>query len=314
MKTAFVFPGQGSQSVGMFSAYAKRAEIEKAIRIASEVLGEDYASLIENGPTEQLAQTIHTQPILLTMGVGVFRELKSKHASLNISAMAGHSLGEYSALVAANAMTFEDALTVVRRRAELMQSAVPAGTGAMAAVLGLDDAQVDAVCTPLAREGHWVQAANYNSPGQVVIAGHVEAIHAAIEALKAAGAKRAVILPVSVPSHTELMRTAAQGLADALKHISIQSPEIPVWQNATLRASEDPEAIRTGLVEQLYSPVRWTALIQQLAQQGIKHLVECGPGKVLWGLNRRAVDGLTHTSLHDAAALDAWALESIPSL
>lgn len=311
MKHAFVFPGQGSQSVGMLNAYAEHAEVQHAIDTASEVLGESYTPLIAEGPAESLAQTIHTQPVLLAMSIGVFRAFRKKHPTLTLSAFAGHSLGEYSALVAAEAISFEDALRTVRKRAELMQNAVPAGTGAMAAVLGLSDEQVDAVCAPLAKEGHWVQAANYNSPGQVVIAGHTDAVNAAMDALKQAGAKRALILPVSVPSHTELMRPASEGLAEALQSITIKSPTVPVWQNAALAAARDPEAIRTGLIQQLYTPVHWTALIKRLAENGIESLTECGPGKILMGLNKRISDQFQHASLHDSASLNTWNFDAL---
>ncbi len=306
MKHAFVFPGQGSQAVGMLEAYKEYDDVAHAIHTASDVLSENYAHMIEKGPAENLSQTIHTQPVLLAIGVGVFRAFRKKYPSITLAALAGHSLGEYSALVAAQSLTFEDALQIVRQRAQFMQDAVPAGTGAMAAVLGLSDEKVDAICTPLAQEGHWVQAANYNSPGQVVIAGHVDAVNKAIEALKLAGAKRALILPVSVPSHTELMRPTAKGLEEVLKNITLKAPATPVWQNATLEASENPENIRCALIEQLYTPVRWTTLIQKLAASGMDSITECGPGKVLLGLNKRAADTIHHSSLHDTQALNNW--------
>jgi [acyl-carrier-protein] S-malonyltransferase len=317
MSIACVFPGQGSQSIGMLSAYAGCDEVKHAVEIASSVLNENYTSMIEQGSAEQLAQTIHTQPVLLAMGVGVFRAFQSRHPDIRFHALAGHSLGEYSALVAANALSYESALTLVRRRAEYMQSAVPEGTGAMAAVLGLSDEQVDSLCSQIAKPDHWVQAANYNSPGQVVIAGHTAAVQEAMTALKAAGAKRVLILPVSVPSHTLLMREAAERFAKDLSATTIQSPDIPVWHNATLGTESNPDKIREALAQQLYAPVRWTSLVQNLAKQNIQHIVECGPGKVLVGLNKRAVDGLSHSSLHDAASIQQWSLPSLdkePSL
>ncbi|MES2205663.1 MAG: ACP S-malonyltransferase [Pseudomonadota bacterium] len=306
MKHAFVFPGQGSQAIGMLEAYSGYDDVAHAIHTASEVLGENYSLMIEQGPAELLSQTIHTQPVLLAMGVGVYNAFRKKYPSVALSALAGHSLGEYSALVAGEALTFEDALKMVRQRAQLMQDAVPAGTGAMAAILGLSDEKVDEICAPFAKEGNWVQAANYNAPGQVVIAGHVDAVNKAIEALKAGGAKRALILPVSVPSHTELMRPAAKGLEEALKNITLKAPSTPVWQNATLDSSNNPESIRQALIEQLYTAVRWTTLVKKIAANGIESITECGPGKILLGLNKRAADTLNHSSLHDTQALNNW--------
>jgi [acyl-carrier-protein] S-malonyltransferase len=310
MLIAGVFPGQGSQSTGMLSLYAGCDEVKQAIETASAVLNEDYVAMIEHGTAEQLALTIHTQPLLLAMGVGVFQAFQKHHPNVSFSILAGHSLGEYSALVCAQAIEFNAALSLVRQRAEAMQSAVPAGTGAMAAILGLEDQQVDTICAEITKDNHWVQAANYNSPGQVVIAGHTAAVQEAMAALKAAGAKRALLLPVSVPSHTLLMKEAAQQFTKELEKTSIQMPHIPVMHNATLQLSTTVEHIREALAKQLYAPVRWTALVQTLAKQGIQHTIECGPGKVLASLNKRCVEGLSHSSLHDSASIQQWSYPS----
>lgn len=283
---AFVFPGQGSQSVGMMRALAETEPlVEQTFAEASEVLGYDLWKLCQEGPEQELGATERTQPAMLTAGVATWR-IWRKHGGGLPSAMAGHSLGEYSALVCAGALDFRTAVALVRFRGEAMQSAVPMGQGAMAAILGLDDAAVESACAEAA-QGEIVQAANYNSPGQVVIAGAAAAVDRAIEALKAKGAKRAIKLPVSVPSHTPLMQPAADRLAQELSGVELEQAEVRDIYTVDVRKHGDAAAIRSALVEQLVKPVRWTQTIQQIVADGAKVIVECGPGKVLTGLNRR---------------------------
>ena len=286
MTLAMVFPGQGSQSVGMLAALAEQyPKIPATFGEASETLGFDLWQAVQNGPAERLDETIVTQPAMLAAGVATWRAWRNAGGA-SPAVMAGHSLGEYTALVCSGSLGFADALRLVRRRAELMQAAVPAGKGAMAAILGLEDDAVIDVCNAAA-EGQVVSAVNFNSPGQVVIAGERAAVERAMERAKAAGAKRALLLSVSVPSHCELMRPAAEQLAQTLSGMTLSSPSIPVIGNADVEAYEDARQIREGLARQLYSPVRWTETVRELIGCGSSSIVECGPGKVLTGLAKR---------------------------
>jgi [acyl-carrier-protein] S-malonyltransferase len=285
MAFAMVFPGQGSQSLGMLAALAaQEASVGETFAEASAVLGYDLWQLCQQGPEQQLGATEKTQPAMLAAGVATWRVWR-KHGGSMPAAMAGHSLGEYTALVCAGAIDFKIAVDLVRFRGQAMQSAVPQGQGAMAAILGLEDADVVAACAEAA-QGEVVQAANFNSPGQVVIAGQKAAVERAIELLKARGAKRALILPVSVPSHTELMRPAAEKLAERLRGIEMKQPMTAIY-TVDMRTHGDADGIRRALFEQLVGPVRWADTVRTILGTGIKTLVECGPGKVLTGLNRR---------------------------
>ncbi|ENA30661.1 MULTISPECIES: ACP S-malonyltransferase [Pseudomonas] len=293
---AFVFPGQGSQSLGMLADIgAQHSQIRDTFAEASDALGYDIWSLVQQGPEEQLNQTDKTQPAILTASIALWR-LWEARGGVRPSYVAGHSLGEYSALVAASALAFTDAVRLVERRGQLMQEAVPAGEGAMAAILGLEDADIVNACAEAA-QGDVVSAVNYNAPGQVVIAGNAAAVMRAVELCKARGAKRAVPLPVSVPSHCELMRPAAERFAEAVNAIQWQQPSIPVVQNVNAGVSADLTALKQNLLAQLYSPVRWVESVQLLADKGVIQLVECGPGKVLAGLNKRCVKGIETYSL-----------------
>jgi [acyl-carrier-protein] S-malonyltransferase len=295
---AFVFPGQGSQSVGMLGELAEMYPlVTETFEEASDALGFNLWKLVSEGPDSDLNQTHNTQPALLAAGVSVWRVWEQQGFSAPVM-MAGHSLGEYSALVSAGAIAFADGVRLVAERGRLMQEAVPAGTGAMAAILGLEDQAVIDVCSASA-DDQVVQAVNFNSPGQVVIAGHKEAVARAVEAAKAAGAKRAVELPVSVPSHCDLMRPAAGKLAEQLKETAVTAPVIPVLHNVSVSAESDPDMIRQRLVEQLYSPVRWVETIQAMKREGVMHVVEAGPGKVLTGLMRRIDRELDASALFD---------------
>lgn len=286
MTFACIFPGQGSQSVGMLAGLAEAyPQVRETYQEASAALGYDLWQLVQDGPEAELNQTHITQPAMLAGGVAVWRILQAQGAA-RPAALAGHSLGEYSALVAAGSLSLGDAAALVADRGRFMQQAVPAGVGAMAAILGLDDDQVIAVCDQAA-QGEVVTAVNFNSPGQVVVAGNAAAVERAVEQAKAAGAKRALLLPVSVPSHCSLMAPAAEQLAERLAAITIQSPTIPVINNADVKAESEPEAIRDALTRQLFSPVRWVETINALAARGVDQVVECGPGKVLAGLNKR---------------------------
>ena len=297
-KIAFVFPGQGSQSIGMLGELAgEYPSVRQTFEEASDALGLDLWNLVSEGPESDLNQTQNTQPALLAAGVSVWRVWEQQGIASPVM-MAGHSLGEYSALVSAGAIEFADGIRLVAERGRLMQEAVPEGTGAMAAILGLEDQAVIDVCAASAAE-QVVEAVNFNSPGQVVIAGHKEAVARAVEAAKAAGARRAVELPVSVPSHCDLMRPAAEKLAEELKNIPVTAPAIPVLHNVSVSAESDPDMIRKRLVEQLYSPVRWVETIQAMKQEGIGHIVEAGPGKVLTGLMRRIDRDLDASALFD---------------
>ncbi|HSV18435.1 MAG TPA: ACP S-malonyltransferase [Casimicrobiaceae bacterium] len=301
MKLAFVFPGQGSQQVGMMAGYAGHPVVQATFASASEALHENLWELVQNGPAEALNLTRNTQPVMLAAGVAVWRAWREAGGPVP-SMMAGHSLGEYTALVAAEALAFADAVPLVRFRAEAMQDAVPAGDGAMAAIIGADDDAVLAACAEAA-QGQVVEPVNFNAPGQLVIAGHRAAVERAIVAAKARGAKRAMLLPVSAPFHCSLLAPAAERLALRLAHIDVRTPAIPVLHNVDAAAHDTPDAIRTALAQQAASPVRWTAIIQAMAAAGVTHIVECGPGKVLTGLTRRIAEGVTALSLSDDAAI-----------
>ena len=304
MSLAFVFPGQGSQSMGMLAELAAAYPVVgQSFAEASEALGYDLWKLVQEGPEEELNKTHITQPALLAAGIAVWRVWQEKGGASPV-VMAGHSLGEYTALVAAGAMPFTDAVALVADRGKFMQEAVPAGEGAMAAILGLDDAVVIELCEKAA-EGQVVSAVNFNSPGQVVIAGAAAAVDRACELAKAAGAKRALKLAVSAPSHCALMKPAAERLAERLQGIEISVPAIPVINNADVASAESAEAIRDALVRQLYSPVRWGETIQKMAADGVDSLIECGPGKVLVGLNKRIVKEMNAAAVFDTATLDA---------
>lgn len=304
MTLAFVFPGQGSQSVGMLNELAVAyPQVRQTFDEASLALGLDLWQLASAGPEDQINQTEITQPAMLAAGVAVWRVWRAVGGPLPVF-MAGHSLGEYSALCCAEAIAFRDAVRLVADRGRFMQAAVPAGQGGMAAILGLEDDQVRAVCVQAAH-GEVLAAVNFNSPGQVVIAGSATAVARGVDAAKAAGAKRAVILPVSVPSHCALMQPAAEHLAERLAGVPIQAPIVPVLHNCHVQAESDPEAIRAALVRQLVSPVRWVETIREMAVQGVDKLVECGPGKVLVGLNKRIARDTQTLPIYDPASLDA---------
>ncbi|KZN12393.1 ACP S-malonyltransferase [Marinomonas sp. TW1] len=299
--TAFVFPGQGSQQLGMLADLAEKHDIiQQTFAEASEVLGYDLWDLVQND-AEKLSQTDKTQPALLTASVALWR-LWEQQGGEKPAYVAGHSLGEYSALVCSGVMAFADAVALVKLRGEYMQQAVPAGEGAMAAIIGLDDDKVVAACE--AAEGI-VSAVNFNSPGQVVIAGHVAAVETAMENAKEAGAKRALPLPVSVPSHCELMIPAGEKLAVKLNSIDFNEPTCTLVQNVTGQAVSDPQVIKANLVAQLSEPVLWTQSVLLLSELGVTATVECGPGKVLSGLNKRIVKGLASSSIGDLAGFES---------
>ena len=301
MKFAFLFPGQGSQSIGMMQGFDALAVVRDTFAEASAILGQDLWGLITEGPVEQLNLTVNTQPVMLVAGVATYRAWLAQGGRVP-DVMAGHSLGEYSALVAAGALTLKDALPLVRLRATAMQSAVAEGVGAMAAILGLDDDTVRALCTEAA-QGEVLEAVNFNSPGQVVIAGHKAAVERGMVLAKEKGAKRALPLPVSVPSHCALMRPAAEQLAIALANIAIQPPQIPVLHNADVAAYSNPDQIRDALARQLYSPVRWVETVQAMANDGVTLAAECGPGRVLAGLTKRIDDRIAATALVSVDAM-----------
>ncbi|WP_413662283.1 ACP S-malonyltransferase [Microbulbifer sp. CNSA002] len=283
---AFVFPGQGSQKIGMLSEIAQEApEIQATFAEASNVLGYDLWDLCQNGEQEAINLTQRTQPLLLTSSVALYRMWRSRGGA-QPAFMAGHSLGEWSALVCSGVLAFKDAVHLVRERGRLMQEAVPVGEGAMAAIIGLDDAAVEEACAASA-EGEIVAAVNYNSPGQIVIAGSSAAVQRAIEACKAAGAKKAMPLPVSAPFHTELMRPAAEKLTPQIETTEFNAPEIPIVHNVHAELEAEPEKIKSLMIEQIYRPVRWTACAQKIIGSGVEQMVECGPGKVLSGLIKR---------------------------
>jgi [acyl-carrier-protein] S-malonyltransferase len=300
---AFVFPGQGSQSVGMLDAWGDHPAVTQTLAEASAALDEDLAALIRSGPKEALELTTNTQPVMLAAGIACWRAWLAEGGP-EPAAMAGHSLGEYAALVAAGALSFTDALPLVRLRAQAMQQAVPVGAGAMAAILGLDAEPVRAGCAQAAAQtGESVAPANFNDPRQTVIAGTRAGVDRACEILKAAGAKRALLLPVSAPFHSALMQPAAEMLRDKLAGTTIRPPRIPVINNIDVAAPEDPAAIRDALVRQAYGPVRWVEVVQALQARGAAHIFECGPGKVLAGLVRRIDPALVSTTVLDPASL-----------
>ncbi len=301
---AFVFPGQGSQSLGMLAELgAQYPLVMDTFKEASDALGYDLWALVQQGPVESLNQTDKTQPAILAASIALWR-LWLAEGGEHPAYVAGHSLGEYSALVAAGCLSLADAVKLVERRGQLMQEAVPAGQGAMAAILGLEDADVLAACAEAA-QGDVVSAVNFNSPGQVVIAGTAHAVARAIELCKDKGAKRALPLPVSVPSHCALMQPAAERFAESVNAIDWQSPQIPVVQNVSAAVPADLETLKRDLLEQLYKPVRWVETVQYLAAQGAPRLVECGPGKVLAGLNKRCADGVSTDNLNTPEAFAA---------
>ncbi len=311
MSFAFVFPGQGSQSVGMLDAMiAARADhpaVAATFEEASDVLGQDLVALISEGPVEELGLTTNTQPVMLTTGVAMWRAWRDAGGALPV-VMAGHSLGEYAALVAAGSLRFADALPLVRFRAEAMQAAVPLGTGGMAAILGLDDDAVRAACDEAA-QGEIVEPVNFNAPSQVVIAGHKAAVERACEAAKARGAKRAVVLAVSAPFHSSLMRPAAERLAARLADVEVVAPTIDVVNNVDVRIEREPAAIRASLIRQAAGPVRWADSVRTMADRGVTLAIECGPGKVLAPMSRRIDARVTGLPIFDPdslrAALDA---------
>ncbi|MGL5109904.1 MAG: ACP S-malonyltransferase [Vibrio ordalii] len=303
-KFAIVFPGQGSQSVGMLAELGQQYDvIQQTFAEASEVLGYDLWALVQNGPVEDLNQTSRTQPALLASSVALWRLWQSLGLE-QPALLAGHSLGEYSALVCAGVVDFKQAIKLVELRGQLMQEAVPAGVGAMSAIIGLDDELIAKACEEAA-QGEVVSPVNFNSPGQVVIAGNKDAVERAGQLCKEAGAKRALPLPVSVPSHCALMKPAADKLAIALQSIEFNTPQIPVINNVDVIAETDPAKIKDALVRQLYSPVRWTEGVQLMSEQGIENLLEVGPGKVLTGLTKRIIKSLGAAAVNDIASLDA---------
>lgn len=304
MKIAFVFPGQGSQSVGMMNGYANLPIIQNTFEEASDILQQNYWSMVNDGPVEDLNLTIHTQPIMLTASVAVYRAWKELSGQ-QPSFLAGHSLGEYTALVASETLSFADALAMVRFRAQSMQQAVPEGTGGMAAILGLDDTVIQDICVDITRQctDEMLEPANFNSPGQVVIAGHKNAVLQGIELAKSRGAKRAIMLPMSIPSHCSLMQPATEKMQHYLEQIPFEPPKITILHNADVKSHPETAEIKKILIQQLVKPVRWVDTIRTLANNGVTHVIECGPGKVLAGLNKRIDSSLQHLSLSDSTAI-----------
>ena len=300
---SFIFPGQGSQAVGMMADFNSHPLIKSTFNEASQILNVDFWKMATE-PNEEIHQTIHTQPILLTAGIATWRVWQSKTDRLP-SYLAGHSLGEYTALVASNAMEFKDALKLVKYRAEVMQKAVPEGVGAMAAILGMPDSDVMDACKE-AQENEVVEAVNFNSPGQVVIAGNVLAVERAIEIVKSKGAKRAILLPVSVPSHCSLMQKASEELKEYLTNITIKKPNIPVIHNVDVMEHHDANEIKDALSKQLCHPVRWVDIIEKIALNKISDIAECGPGKVLTGLTKRISAELKGAALINEGAIDEF--------
>lgn len=303
MKFAFVFPGQGSQSLGMMAAYGDSAVVRATFDEASAALGHDLWQLVTDGPAEALSQTVNTQPLMLTAGIAVWRLWQEKGGS-EPAMLAGHSLGEYSALVAAGVLPLKDAVPLVELRAKAMQEAVPAGAGAMAAIMGLDAEAVKAACAEAAN-GEAVQAVNFNSPEQTVIAGQAAAVQRAADACKAKGAKRAVMLAVSAPFHSSLMQPAAERLQAALARLEFKTPVIPVINNVDVAVVADPAGIKAALVRQAAAPVRWVETMRVMQAAGVTHVFECGPGKVLNGLTKRCADGLAGGAMNDLAGVEA---------
>jgi [acyl-carrier-protein] S-malonyltransferase len=304
---AFVFPGQGSQAVGMLDAWGDHPAVTRTLQEASDALGEDIARLIREGPKETLGLTTNTQPVMLVAGIAAYRAWLAEGGAEPV-VVAGHSLGEYTALVAAGALTLADAAPLVRFRAQAMQDAVPVGTGAMAAILGMEAQRVIEGCAEALRSfgvnsGEAVEAVNFNDPAQTVIAGSKAAVDKACEMLKAAGAKRALLLPVSAPFHSSLMKPAAEKLKGRLAATAIQSPRIPVVNNIEVKAETDPDRIRAALYEQAFGPVRWVECVRAIQARGVTTIVECGPGKVLAGLVKRIDGNLSSASIYDPASL-----------
>jgi len=304
MKFAFVFPGQGSQTVGMLDAFAGNAVVHETLSEASDALGQDLGKLIAEGPADALNLTTNTQPVMLTAAWAIHRAWQAAGGPAP-AIVAGHSLGEYTALVAAGALAFGDAAPLVRFRAQAMQNAVPVGEGGMAAILGLDDDTVRAVCAQASAAGAGVvEAVNFNAPAQVVIAGHKAAVEQACTLAKEKGAKRALLLPVSAPFHSSLLKPASDQLRDYLANVPLRAPVIPVVNNVDVAIENDPAAIRDALVRQAAGPVRWVECVRAMAAQGVTHLLECGPGKVLTGLTKRIDANLTGVSVADPASLE----------
>ena len=303
MAFAFVFPGQGSQSVGMMAAYGDAPVVRATFDEASAALGQDLWQLVAEGPAEALAQTVNTQPVMLTAAIAAYRLWLEKGGKLP-AVVAGHSLGEYSALVAAGVIAFKDAVPLVRLRAAAMQEAVPVGTGAMAAILNLDDDKIREACAEAAA-GEVVEPVNFNAPGQTVIAGSKAAVERACEACKARGAKRAVLLPVSAPFHSSLIRPAADKLAARLAELAFAMPQIPVVNNVDVAIESETARSKDALIRQAYSPVRWVEAIQKMGALGVTTVAECGPGKVLAGLTKRCAEGVAGLALADLAAIEA---------
>lgn len=301
MKVAFVFPGQGSQTVGMMDAWSQDAAVRTALEVGNGALDEDIRGLIARGPAETLNLTVHTQPAMLLCSVAMYRAWREAGGA-EPALVAGHSLGEYSALVAAGSLDLADALRTVRVRAQAMQSAVPVGEGGMAAIIGLDDDAVRQACAQ-AEQGQAVEAVNFNAPGQIVIAGHTAAVERACELAKAAGAKRALVLPVSAPFHSRLLEPAARVLAETLAKVAVAVPHIPLINNVDVAQPRDPAAIRDALVRQAWHPVRWVETIVAMKLAGVTHIVECGPGKVLSGLIRRIDREIQSFNITDPASL-----------
>ncbi|MFK4445616.1 [acyl-carrier-protein] S-malonyltransferase [Caballeronia udeis] len=302
MKFAFVFPGQGSQSVGMLNAFADHAVVRETVQQASDALGQDLGKLIAEGPVEELGLTANTQPVMLTAAYAIYR-MWEQETGLKPAIVAGHSLGEYTALVVAGALPFSAAVPLVRFRAQAMQSAVPVGEGGMAAILGLDDDAVRAVCAEASAVGI-VEAVNFNAPSQVVIAGAKAGVEKACEIAKAKGAKRALPLPVSAPFHSSLLKPASDQLREYLAGVSISVPQIPLINNIDVASVAEPAAIKDALVRQAAGPVRWVETVQKIAQEGVTHVIECGPGKVLNGLTKRIDGTLIGASIFDPASLE----------
>jgi [acyl-carrier-protein] S-malonyltransferase len=299
---AFVFPGQGSQAVGMLNGFADNAVVQQTLAEASDVLQFDLAKLIAEGPKEELDLTTNTQPVMLTAAVAMYRAWLDAGGA-KPAVVAGHSLGEYSALVAAGVIAFKDAVPLVRFRAKAMQEAVPVGQGGMAAILGLSDADVLAACAEAA-QGQVVEAVNFNAPAQVVIAGHKDAIERACEAAKAKGAKRALLLPVSAPFHSSLLKPASDRLREYLAGLTFSAPQIPLINNVDVAIVNDVDSIKDALVRQAANPVRWVESVQKMAEMGVRDVVECGPGKVLAGLTKRINGELTGHAIIDQASLN----------
>jgi [acyl-carrier-protein] S-malonyltransferase len=298
---AFVFPGQGSQSVGMMQPFADSSAVRAVFEEAAHALGQDLWKLAAEGPAEALSSTVNTQPLMLTAGYAVYRGWLDAGGG-EPSVVAGHSLGEYTALVAAGALAFRDALPLVRFRAQAMQEAVPVGDGAMAAILGLEDEAVRAACREAA-QGQVVEPVNFNAPSQVVIAGHRAAVERGVAAAKAHGAKRAMMLPVSAPFHSSLLQPAADKLASYLEKVPVSAPRIPMVNNVDVAMESEPQRIKQALARQACKPVRWVEVVRRIAAEGITHVAECGPGKVLAGMTKRIDGGLQSHALADAQSL-----------